>query len=138
MTPSRSHKPRNPAGRLRTEHKNRAFGAPRRGDDGPVSWDLDEHEARELVQEYLAALAPPEDDVWVITNVVEHSWGWAVSWVNKRWAEGSTAKSDMYGGGGPYLVDRKTGRVAMCAGAAPPSHYIDLWRAGEWPDIPRP
>ena len=103
-----------------------------------MSWDLDEQEARELAEEYLAAMEPPEDDKWIITRVVEHEWGWAVSWLNRRAAEGSQDPRDIYAGGGPLLIDRAEGRVAMCGSAHPPEHYIAMWRRGELPDIPRP
>lgn len=83
-------------------------------------------------------MSPPQDDEWVITQVQEHHWGWVISWANGRAAEGSTASHDLYAGGGPFLVDRKTGRVAMCGSAQPPEHYVELWRQGDWPDRPRP
>lgn len=51
--------------------------------------------------------------MWVITGVVEHSWGWVISWVNKRAAQASQDTRDMYAGGGPFLVKRADGRVAM-------------------------
>jgi hypothetical protein len=38
----------------------------------------------------------------------ERDWGWIISWMNKRAARGSTAARDMYAGGGPFLIDRKT------------------------------
>jgi hypothetical protein len=38
----------------------------------------------------------------------ERDWGWIISWMNKRAAQGSTAARDMYAGGGPFLIDRKT------------------------------
>jgi hypothetical protein len=101
-----------------------------------MSWDLDEQEAVELVEEYIAAMPPPEDDVWVITGVVEHSWGWVISWVNKRAAQASQDTRDMYAGGGPFLVKRADGRVAMCGSAYPPEHYIGEWRRGDLPDLP--
>lgn len=61
-----------------------------------------------------------------------------MSWLNKRVAEGSRDIGDMCGGGGPFLIDRKTGRVAVCGSAHPPDYYIDLWRRGDYPDQPRP
>jgi len=103
-----------------------------------VSWDLDRAEAVELVQEYLAAAHPPKDDEWVVLDVDERDWGWVVSWTNKRAAEGSRDPNDLYAGGGPYLVDQQTGRVAMCGSAFDVDHYVDLWRRGELPDKPRP
>lgn len=103
-----------------------------------MAWDLDETEARELVEEYLAAKERPGDDVWVITGVIEHDWGWAVSCVNRRYQEGSRSPADTYSGGGQYLVDRTTGRVAMAGSAKPLEHFIEEWRAGRLPDIPRP
>lgn len=107
-----------------------------------VSWDLGEDEARELVLEYLAAQAPPGDadrpDEWIITKVVEHEWGWVFSWNNRRAFEGSREARDLYAGGGPYLVDRRTGAVAMAGSGQSVEHYIDLWRRGQLPNKPRP
>ena len=97
--------------------------------------DLDLSAARTLVESYLAK-APPKDDVWLITNVTEYDWGWAFSWANRRRIVGSRASSDTHAGGGPYLVDRRDGRVARAGSAHPAVHYIDLWRAGSWPDLP--
>lgn len=67
-----------------------------------VSWDLDEAEAIELAREYLAGMPPPGDDEWVVTRVQEREWGWVVSWVNKRAAEGSRDTSDLYAGGARF------------------------------------
>ncbi len=103
-----------------------------------MSWDLDEGEARELVEEFLTAMPPPGDDVWIITGVEERDWGWVISWVNQQAAQGSEDPRDLYAGGGPYLVDRKTARVAMAGSAHPVDHYIDLWLRREWPDQARP
>jgi hypothetical protein len=103
-----------------------------------MSWDLDEQEARKLAEEYLAAMPPPGDDVWVITGVAEHGWGWVISWVNKRATEGSGDPEDLYAGGGPFLVNRADGRVAMCGSAYPPEHYIEAWHRGEIPALPLP
>jgi hypothetical protein len=103
-----------------------------------VSWDLDEQEARELVQKYLAAAEPLADDEWMITGVLEFEWGWAVSWINRRYAEGSRTAADTYAGAGPYLVDRETGRVGLAGSAHPVEHYIEMWRSGALPDVPRP
>jgi hypothetical protein len=103
-----------------------------------MSWDLDAAEARGLAEEYLAAMVPPRDDVWVITNVEEHEWGWVISWLNRRALQGSTAPQDTYAGGGPLLIDRKTARVAMCGSAYPVEYYVVAWRRGELPDLPRP
>jgi hypothetical protein len=103
-----------------------------------MSWDLDAAEARELAEEYLASWVPPRDDVWVVTAVDERDWGWVISWVNKRAAQGSTAIEDLYAGAGPLLVDRKTGRVALCGSAHSVEYYVDAWRRGELPDEPRP
>ncbi len=66
-----------------------------------MSYDLDEEEARELVQEYLTAREGPRDDEWVISNVIQHDWGWVVGWVNRRYLEGSRASTDIYAGPGP-------------------------------------
>jgi hypothetical protein len=103
-----------------------------------MSWDLDEAEAIELAGEYLAAMPPPADDEWVVTRVQEREWGWVVSWLNRRAYEGSRETRDLYAGGGPLLIDRQTGRVAMCGSAHPANHYVDLWRRGDYPDTPRP
>ena len=103
-----------------------------------MSWDLDAAEARELAEEYLAAMVPPRDDSWVITTVEERDWGWVFSWLNKRAAQGSMAIEDIYAGGGPFLIDRRTGRVAMCGSVHPVEYYVDAWRRGELADLPRP
>ncbi len=103
-----------------------------------MSWDLDVAEARELAEQYLAATPPPGDDTWVITAVEERDWGWIISWLNKRAARGSTATRDAYAGGGPFLIDRKTGRVAMCGSAHPVEYYVGAWQRGELADLPRP
>lgn len=103
-----------------------------------VSWDIDADEARELVEEYLAAMQPPADEEWIVTRVDERDWGWVISWVNRRAAEGSHDVRDWSAGGGPFLVDRQTGRVAQSGSAYSVEHCIELWRAGEWPDTPRP
>ncbi|HET6167707.1 MAG TPA: YrhB domain-containing protein, partial [Marmoricola sp.] len=101
-----------------------------------VSWDLDVDEARELAEEYLSAMPPPDDDEWVVTRVEEREWGWIVSWLNRRAAEGSTSTSDTYAGGGPFLIDRETGRVARCGSAHPVDYYVSAWREGTYPDTP--
>jgi hypothetical protein len=103
-----------------------------------VSCGIDRAEAIELANEYLRAMPPPSNDVWVITSVDEHDWGWVVSRVTGRAAGGSTAIADLYGGGGPYLIDRTSGRVAMCGSAHPVDHYIAAWQRGELRDLPRP
>jgi Immunity protein 35 len=103
-----------------------------------MSWDLDAVEARELAEEYLAAMPPPGDDTWVITAVEERDWGWIVSWKNKRAVQGSTDTRDFYAGGGPFLIDRKTGRTAMCGSAHPVDYYVGAWQRGELKDLPRP
>lgn len=103
-----------------------------------MSWDLDEQEAVALVEEYLAALDLPADDEWVITEVAEFSWGWVISWANRRYVEGSQSTDDLYAGGGPCFVDRRTDRVAMAGSAHSVEYYIELWRAGKWPDGPLP
>jgi hypothetical protein len=108
------------------------------GHDARVSWDLDVEEARELVVEHLAAMVPPANDEWIVTSIHEHEWGWTFSWNNRRRVEGSTAASDTYAGGGPILVDRTDGRMAMAGSAYPVDDYIDLWRSGSWPDLKRP
>jgi hypothetical protein len=103
-----------------------------------MSWDLDVAEAIQLAEEYLAAMEQPRDDVWVVTTVQERDWGWIVSWLNSLAAQGSTGSEDTYAGVGPFLIDRKTGRVALCGSAHPVEHYIDAWRRGELADVPRP
>ena len=103
-----------------------------------MSFDLDEDEARELVEEYLAAREPPKDDKWVVSEITEYEWGWVVGWVNRRYLEGSRESKDLYAEPGPYLVDRRTGDVALAGNAHPVEHYIDLWRSGQRQNIPRP
>ena len=103
-----------------------------------MSWDLDVAEARELAEEYLAAMEQPRDDVWVVTTVQERDWGWIVSWLNSRAAQGSTGSEDTYAGVGPFLIDRKTGRMALCSWPHPVEHYINAWHRGELADVPRP
>lgn len=73
-----------------------------------MSRDLDAAEARDLAEAYLASWVPPRDDVWVVTAIDECDWGWVISWVKERRAQGSTAIEDLYAGAGPLLVDRKT------------------------------
>ena len=103
-----------------------------------MSWDLDEMEAVDLAHEHLEAMDPPGDDVWIITAIEERDWGWIVHWTNERAFNGSRDPHDLYAGGGPLLIDMKSGRVAMCGSAEEADHYADLWRRGEWPDRPRP
>jgi hypothetical protein len=100
-----------------------------------VSWDLDETEAVELAHEYMVAMPPPSDDEWVITRVQEREWGWVVSWLNKRAAGGSRDTRDLYAGGGPFLIDRQTGRVAICGSAhdAEAAGAAHLGKAGSHP-----
>jgi hypothetical protein len=74
----------------------------------------------------------------VVTAVDERDWGWVISWANKRATQGSTAIEDLYAGAGPLLIDRKTGRVAMCGSAFSVEYYVDAWHRGELPDEPRP
>lgn len=105
---------------------------------GIMSRELDEVQARALVQDYLDAMEPPGSDVWVITQAVRYEWGWAVYWVNRRAAEGSRAPSDLYAGAGPFLVERRTGWVALCGSAYPVEHYIQLWQDGQWAGEPPP
>jgi hypothetical protein len=100
--------------------------------------ELDESRARNLVQEYLDAMDPPGSDVWVITQVVTLDGVWVVGWASRRAAEGSRDPSDIYVGAGPFLVDRRSGRVALCGSAHPAERYIQLWRNGQLPDEPRP
>jgi hypothetical protein len=101
-----------------------------------VPRSINEQEAVELVNEFLAAWEPPHEDQWVTTDIRPFDWGWAISWANRRYAEGSREPADIYAGGGPYLVDRTTGAVALAGSAHPVEHYIALWRAGRWPEIP--
>jgi hypothetical protein len=104
-----------------------------------MSWDLDAGEAQEPAEEYLAAMPRPAGDEWVITGIEERDWGWVISWLlSKREAQGSTAPRDLHAGGGPFLIDRKTGRVSMCGSAHPAEYYIDAWQRGELQDLPRP
>lgn len=81
---------------------------------------------------------PPVDDEWIVTDVEERDWGWIISWLNKRAVEGSRETRDLYAGGGPFLIDRKTGRVAMCGSAQPVDYYVEAWHRGELRDRPRP
>jgi hypothetical protein len=105
---------------------------------GAMPRELDEDRARNLVQEYLDAMAPPGSDVWVITQVVTLDEVWVVGWASRRAAEGSRDPSDTHVGAGPFLVDRRSGRVAQCGSAHPAEHYIQLWRDGQLPDEPPP
>jgi hypothetical protein len=100
-----------------------------------VPTSVNEQEAIELVKEFLAAWEPPHEDQWVVTEVRPFDWGWAISWANRRYAEGSREPRDTYAGRGPYLVDRMTGAVALAGSAHPVEHYIALWRSGEWPEV---
>jgi hypothetical protein len=106
--------------------------------DGPVAEELDKRRARALVQRYLDITDIRGGDAWVITDVEEADWGWVIHWTSRRAAEGSSSPADLYAGGGPYLVDRRSGRVAMCGSAHPVQHYVDAWRRGQWPDEPLP
>lgn len=106
--------------------------------DGLVADKLDKQQARALVQQYLDITDIGGGDQWVISCIEEADWGWVIYWNNRRAAEGSTSPRDLYAGGGPYLVDRRSGRVAMCGSAYPAAHYVDLWRHGQWPDEPLP
>lgn len=103
-----------------------------------MSDDLDEDDARELVQQYLQAREPPLGDEWTIAYATEYEWGWVVGWNSRRYLEGSRDPGDIYAGGGPYLVDRHSGEVAMAGSAHPVAHYIELWESGQLPSLPRP
>jgi len=105
--------------------------------DGPVAGDLDEQQARALVQFFLDTTHNPAGDTWVITDVAEADWGWVISWTNRRAAEGSRDIRDLVGGG-PYLVDRRSGRIAMCGSVRSVQKYVDLWRRGQLKDVPPP
>lgn len=83
-------------------------------------------------------MVPHRDDVWVITAVEERDWGWVISWLNNRAAQGSTALEDTYAGGGPILIDCKAARLAMCRSAHPVEHYIEAWHRGELADLLHP
>lgn len=83
-------------------------------------------------------MPPPDGDEWIVTRIEEREWGWIVSWLNRRAAEGSASMSDTYAGGGPFLIDRQTGRVAICGSAQPVDFYVSAWREGRYPDTPRP
>jgi hypothetical protein len=96
---------------------------------------VSEREAIEIVRDFLAAWEPPLDDEWVVTEVRLFEWGWAISWANRRYAEGSREPKDTYAEKGPYLVDRMSGAVALAGSAHPVAHYIALWRSGEWPEV---
>ena len=103
-----------------------------------MSWDLDEDEARDLVEGYLAAMPAPRDNAWVIERVEEMPWGWVVYWVTRTYRDGGRTTSDLVAGNGPFLVDRETGRVARAGTAHAVEHYVELWRSGQWPEEPRP
>jgi hypothetical protein len=98
---------------------------------------LDEQQARALVQFFLDIKYNRAGDAWVITDVEEADWGWVISWADRRAAEGSRDIRYLVGGGGPYLVDRRSGRIAMC-GCRSVQECVDLWRRGQWPDVPSP
>ena len=91
---------------------------------------LDVDAARELVEAFLPGMEPPGEDVWVITTVEERDWGCIISWNTSRAAMGSKESRDLYAGGGPFLVDRKTGRVR---GAAPLSRRTITLMLGAGP-----
>ena len=61
-----------------------------------------------------------------------------MSWSNRRSAEGSTSTDDTYAGSGPFHIDRKTGRVAVCGSGHPVDYYVNARRNGTYPDTPRP
>jgi hypothetical protein len=103
-----------------------------------VSWDLDEAEARDLVEEYLAHIPAPRDNAWVIHRVEELDWGWIIYWVTRTYHQGGRTSADLVAGNGPFMVDRATGRVARAGTAHDVGHYVELWRSGQWPDQPRP
>jgi hypothetical protein len=100
-----------------------------------VARELGQDEAVAVVEEFLADWEPPRNDVWVVTEVRPFDWGWAISWANRRYAEGSRDPEDVYAGKGPYLVDRLSGAVALAGSAHPVEHYIGLWRSGQWPEV---
>jgi len=52
--------------------------------------------------------------------------------------QGSTDTRDFYAGGRPLLINRKTGRTAMCGSAHPVDYYVGAWQRGELKDLPRP
>jgi hypothetical protein len=100
-----------------------------------MAGDLNEQQARVLVQQWLDITPIDDGDVWVITGVEETDWGWTVSWGNQR---GILNWQDSYVGSGPFLVDRRSGRVAVAGSAPPLERWVDLWRSGELPDYPSP
>jgi hypothetical protein len=67
-----------------------------------VSPELNREQAVAVVENFLAAWEPPRRDVWVVSDVRPFEWGWAVSWTNRRYAEGSRDPDDVYAGKGPY------------------------------------
>jgi hypothetical protein len=101
----------------------------------PTGPELTVEDAVAVVGEFLDAWEPPRNDEWVVTEVRPFAWGWAVSWANRRYAEGSREPDDVYRGSGPYLVDRLTGAVALAGSAHPVEHYVALWRSGQWPEV---
>jgi hypothetical protein len=117
-----------------TRHRLKTGSSPLRH-DGPVAGDLDEQQARALVQQWLDITPIGDDDAWVITGAREADWGWLIYWANRRAAEGLGHR---YAGAGPYLVDRRSGRVALCGSRPPVQQWVDLWRRGELPDYPSP
>jgi hypothetical protein len=100
-----------------------------------VAGDLDEQQARALVQQWLDITPIRDGDAWVIAGARETAWGWVISWTNRRAAEGL---GHGYVGSGPYLVDRHSGRVARCGSRPPLQQWVDLWRRGQLPDYPSP
>ena len=103
-----------------------------------MAGDLDEEQARALVQQWLDITPIRDDDAWVITGVRETDWGWLIGWTNRRAAEASGGPRCWYPGVGPYLVDRRSARVVRCGSGHSVEHQVDLWRRGQLPDYPSP
>jgi hypothetical protein len=66
-----------------------------------VPEQLSELEAIAVVQDFLDAWEPPRDDEWVVTEVRPSDWGWAIFWTNRRYAEGTRDKTDIYAADSP-------------------------------------
>jgi len=101
-----------------------------------VAEDLNEQQARALVQQHLDMTDIRGGDSWVITDVQEADWGWVIYWTSRRADKRTRIGPGSREGEGPYLVDRHSGRVAMCGSAYPVQQYVDSWRRGQWPDEP--
>ena len=73
-----------------------------------------------------------------ITTVEEHDFGWVIFYdvanFDWRWP----GLSDLYGGG-PYIVERATGRIYSTGTFEPPEEWIEMYRNDELRpiDIPK-